>query len=65
MTRDKDFHFLWEKYNLRVIHLMIEPATLKSIYPVVEKFLAEWKFDKTSPFLIIVQKDNIRFRIKE
>ena len=39
ITRDKDFQFLWENYNLRVIHLMIELATLNYIFPVVKNLL--------------------------
>ena len=54
ITRDKDFQFLWGTYNLRIIHLMIEPATLKYIYPVVKNLLEQWNFVPSSPFLIIV-----------
>ena len=53
ITHDKDFQFLWENYNIRIIHLMIEPATLKYIFPVVKKLLAQWDFDPSNPFLII------------
>jgi predicted nuclease of predicted toxin-antitoxin system len=64
ITRDKDFQFLWEKYNLRVIHLMIEPATLKYISPIVDELFIQWDFDPSSPSLIIVQNESIRIRRK-
>ena len=41
ITRDKDFQFLWERYKLRIVHLMIEPAVLKNITPAVEDLLKQ------------------------
>lgn len=61
ITRDRDFQFLWEKYNLRVIHLMIEPAILSKITPVVQKLLVKWNYNIESPFLLIVQNQTLRF----
>ena len=62
ITRDKDFHFLWERYKLRVVHLMIEPAVLKYITPAVKDLLKHWQYDPSYPFLLIVQNDMIRVR---
>ncbi|MHA1617770.1 MAG: DUF5615 family PIN-like protein [Promethearchaeota archaeon] len=64
LTRDKDFQFLWEKFDLRVIHLMIDPTILEYISPTVEKLLQQWNFDIYYPFLLIVQNESYRFRQK-
>ncbi|MHA1428534.1 MAG: DUF5615 family PIN-like protein [Candidatus Helarchaeota archaeon] len=61
VTRDKDFTFLWKKHKIQVIYLTIEPTTLKSIQPIVIELLADWKYDLSRPFLLIVQIDMIRF----
>lgn len=61
VTRDKDFTFLWDRHKIQVIYLTIEPANLKSIQPRVIELLANWKYDLSRPFLLIVQIDMIRF----
>ena len=60
ITRDKDFKFLWQKYNLKVIYLAIEPAIFEFIQPRVENLVSNWDYHMTHPFLIILQKKSIR-----
>ena len=62
ITRDKDFTFLWNKYQIQVIHIAIEPPLLSSIIDPVERLLSNWQYDLTRPFLIILQKDTVRLR---
>lgn len=61
VTRDKDFTFLWKKHKIQVIYLAIEPASLKFIHPRVIELLADWKYDLSRPFLLMVQTNLIRF----
>jgi predicted nuclease of predicted toxin-antitoxin system len=61
VTRDKDFTFLWEKYKIQVIYLAIEPATLDFIQPKLKDLLDNWNYDISMPFLLMLQKDSIRF----
>ena len=60
ITRDKDLKFLWQKYNLKVIYLAIEPAIFEFIQPRVENLVSNWDYHMTHPFLIILQKKSIR-----
>lgn len=62
VTRDKDFTFLWDKYQIRVIHIAIEPPLLSSFLEPLERLLINWQYDLSMPFLLILQKDSIRFR---
>ena len=50
ITRDKDFQFLWENYKLRVIHLMIEPATLKAERDLIQSKLEPFLYRTTIDF---------------
>jgi len=61
ITRDRDFTFIWQKQNLRIIYLAIEPAILNTIQPRVQELLNNWKYDPSFPFLLILQKDAMRF----
>ncbi|MHA1356321.1 MAG: DUF5615 family PIN-like protein [Candidatus Heimdallarchaeota archaeon] len=61
VTRDKDFTFLWKKYQIQVIHIAIEPPLLSSFILPVENLLSNWDYDLSKPFLLILQKDDIRF----
>ena len=61
VTRDKDFTFLWKKYGLQVIYLAIEPAILDFIQPRLIDLLKDWNYALSKPFLLILQKDSIRF----
>lgn len=62
VTRDKDFTFLWQKYKIRVIYIAIEPAITDFIRPRLIDLLSEWTYDLSKHFLLILQKDTIRFR---
>lgn len=61
ITRDKDFMFLWKKFKIQVIYLAIEPAILDFIQPRIIDLLDDWKYDLSKHFLLILQKDTIRF----
>lgn len=61
ITRDKDFTYLWNKYKINVIYIAIEPAILDFIQPRMVELLDDWKYDIKKPFLLILQKDIIRF----
>ncbi|MCG3252963.1 MAG: DUF5615 family PIN-like protein [Candidatus Heimdallarchaeota archaeon] len=61
VTRDKDFTFLWQKYNIQVIYILIEPAISDFIKPRLGILLQEWTYDLSKPFFLILQKDTIRF----
>ncbi len=61
ITRDKDFTFLWKKFKIQVIYLAIEPATLDFIQPRLIDLLDDWNYDLSKHFLLILQKDTIRF----
>ena len=60
ITRDKDFKFLWKKYNLNVVYLAIEPAIFDFINPRVKDLVSNWDYHMSQPFLIILQKNSIR-----
>lgn len=60
VTRDKDFTFLWQKYQIQVVYLAIHPATLGNFIPRVETVLANWTYDDKKPFLLMIQKQLIR-----
>jgi predicted nuclease of predicted toxin-antitoxin system len=62
VTRDKDFTFLWDKFQIQVIHIAIKPALLSAFTEPLENLLTNWHYDLTKPFLLILQKDSIRFR---
>ncbi len=60
-SRDKDFTFLWKKFKIQVIYLLIEPATLKFIQPRISELLDNWEFDLSKPSLLILQQDIMRY----
>ena len=62
VTRDKDFTFHWNRYNIQVIYLAIEPPLLSSLIPPLENLLQNWRYDLSEPFLITLTKDSIRLR---
>jgi predicted nuclease of predicted toxin-antitoxin system len=61
ITRDKDFTFVWQKKQLSVIYLAIEPVILDIIEPRVKDLIQNWVYDVLKPFLLIVQNDLIRY----
>lgn len=61
ITRDKDFTFIWKKYNLRVIYIAIEPAIVEAIRPQLEYLFKNWKYNVNNPFLIMLQNNQIRY----
>jgi len=61
LTRDKDFTFLWQEFQIKVIYSAIEPAILEFIKSKVIFLLDNWEYDISRPFLLILQKDTIRF----
>ncbi|TET29093.1 MAG: hypothetical protein E3J70_07880 [Candidatus Heimdallarchaeota archaeon] len=61
VTRDKDFTFLWQKHKIKVIYIAIEPAIADFIKPRLVDLLTEWTYDLSKHFLLILQKDTIRF----
>jgi predicted nuclease of predicted toxin-antitoxin system len=61
VTRDKDFTFLWKKHKIQVIYLAIEPAIIDFIQPRLIDLIIKWNYDLSRPFLLILQKDAIRF----
>ncbi len=62
ITADKDFTFLWDKYQIRVIYISIHPLILSVIEPKLVNLFKSWNYDLTKPFLIILQEDLIRIR---
>ena len=60
LTRDRDFIFLWNKYQIKVIYLNIHPPLLDDLILGLENLFNNWSYDSDKPFLIIVQKDSIR-----
>lgn len=60
LTRDRDFIFLWNKYQIKVIYLNIHPPVLDDLIIGLENLFNNWIYDLDKPFLIIVQKDSIR-----
>ena len=62
ITRDKDFVFLWDKYEIQVIFLAIEPPLLSSLVRPLESLLQNWSYNLCEPFLITLTKDSIRLR---
>jgi predicted nuclease of predicted toxin-antitoxin system len=61
VTRDKDFTYLWKKYKIQVIYIVIQPAILDTINPRMLDLLSHWEYDLSKPFLIMLQTDIIRF----
>lgn len=61
ITRDRDFTFLWRKYRIKVIYLAIEPSTPRYLQPKVKELLDNWNYDLRRPFLVLLQKDALRF----
>jgi predicted nuclease of predicted toxin-antitoxin system len=61
ITRDKDFTFLWQKIKLRIVYIAIEPAIFETIQPKMEELLDKWQYDSSHPFLIVVQKNAVRY----
>lgn len=61
VTHDKDFTFLWKKHKLQVIYLAIEPAIFDYIEPRLINLLDDWNYDLSKYFLLMLQKDTIRF----
>jgi hypothetical protein len=49
VTQNKDFTFLWKKYELQVVYLAIEPAILDVIQPRLIDLLNNWKYNLTKP----------------
>ncbi len=62
ITRDKDFTFLWNKYEVQVIYLAIDPPLLSSFLQPLQNLLLNWHYNLDKPFLIILTKDTIRLR---
>ena len=63
VTRDKDFIYLWEKYDLQVVYLAIHPPIMGKLSPRVTDVIVNWE-NKVSPFLILVQDDSVRIWMK-
>ena len=61
VTRDKDFTFLWKNFKIQVVYLAIEPAILDFIQPRLIDMLDDWKYELSKHFLLMLQKDSIRF----
>jgi predicted nuclease of predicted toxin-antitoxin system len=62
ITGDKDFIYLWEKYQIQVIYISIHPLILSIIEPSLINLVKSWDYDLSKPFLLILQKDSIRIR---
>ena len=64
ITGDKDFSFLWSKYEIKVIYISIHPLILPAIEPRIIDLFESWDYNLSNPFLLILQKDAIRLRQK-
>ena len=62
ITGDRDFTYLWSKYDIRVIYISIHPKTLSFIHPRLVELFQSWNYDLSKSFLLILQKDTIRLR---
>lgn len=60
VTRDRDFTFLWKKYDIKVIYIAIEPSIAEVIASELEKLLIDWKTDLNTIFMIVLQKNYVR-----
>lgn len=61
VTRDRHFTFFWDKRELKIVYIAIEPSTLEHIAPRMSYLLENWKYDINHPFLITLQSDAVRF----
>jgi len=61
ITRDKDFTFIWKRYDLRVVYIAIEPAIFEYIRPHLETLIKNWEYNVDNPFLIMLQSNQIRY----
>jgi len=61
VTRDKDFTFLWKKYQIKVVYLAVEPATLQYLQPELENWLDKWNYNINKPFMIMIQRTSVRY----
>lgn len=60
LTRDKDFQFLWDKYDLNVIYLSIHPPIVPFLRKPLEKLLKNHLLDLSKPWIYVVQSDVIK-----
>jgi predicted nuclease of predicted toxin-antitoxin system len=63
ITFDKDFTFLWEKYNISVIYIRILPSKYETIRPSIVKLFKNWNYD-IHPFLLSLIGEEFRIRYK-
>ncbi|MHA1356323.1 MAG: DUF5615 family PIN-like protein [Candidatus Heimdallarchaeota archaeon] len=54
ITADKDFTFLWEKYEIQVIHVSIHPLVFSAIEPNLIRLFESWNY-KFNPFIRIME----------
>jgi predicted nuclease of predicted toxin-antitoxin system len=64
ITRDKDFTFLWKKFEIRIIYLAIEPPNFQNIIKELEMLFQNWNIDLNKSFLVTLQKDSVRLWIQ-
>ena len=55
LTRDRGFQYTWEKYQLKVIYLMIHPPKAEKLWRELKSLIDNWKWEFDNPFLVRLQ----------